>query len=568
MNGEAPVSTLPVDLQPLQQELRAARYKDREAAVEALAALGHAGALRLLIDHLATEKNANLRKLVITKLHAVGRPEAIAPLEALLVSDDETHLRLAAARALGDLGRQDPATAVDSLISVLKSKGADRALLYTCAEALEKLGSPAAVNALAEQLLTADAWQIRAAVATLLGKGPHQAAANALVTAARDDKEDKVRLAAVAALPAVLAAAARPHLEAALFKDPAASVRARAAKTLGALDDAAVVAPLCRALLELKDPEVQANVLEALEQRHGWQAKTQIVIDLLRQGELQRAQLDEATVVRAIRPTPAELSDDSHLLTDYLINQTRGQPDALVGCLAALIVESAGGSLTTAGERVNAYQARAGLSDADLQHLRVEIGGKTALDPMLQLLQEDLRKYFREPIAELNTLTQRNWAQTIRFAQYAFVVRIVMSVLVFVVGLGLLVLSSWRIMFGALDTTQLFGAGVSFVSGLGAMLLIVYSGPLREIRNSMNELGIASAAFIAYIHRVLQISHTYSYYYLSQKITFDEMRVSSELIEACMNGTIAKLAPGQAPGADELIEKALERLAPKKAPGA
>jgi hypothetical protein len=346
----------------------------------------------------------------------------------------------------------------------------------------------------------------------------------------------------------------------ALFEDPEPAVRARAAEQLGTLTTPNAIVPLCRGLLELRDPKVQASLVAALAARPVWQAKTEALIALLRESDVQRAGLDEAAIVRALRPTADELAANAHLLTDYLIAQTHRQPDRLVGCLAALIVESAGGSLAAAGERANAYQAQNGLTDADLQQLRIEIGGKTALDPMLQVLQADLQKYFREPIARLNDSTQVNWAQTIKFAQYAFIVRIVMSVLVFLVGLGLLALSAWRIMFGQLETTQLFGAGVSFVSGLGAMLLIVYSGPLREIRNSMNELGIASAAFIAYIHRVLQISHTYSYYYLSQRITFEEMRVSSELIEACMNGTIAKLAPGDAPGAEALIEKALERL--------
>jgi hypothetical protein len=73
------------------------------------------------------------------------------------------------------------------------------------------------------------------------------------------------------------------------------------------------------------------------------------------------------------------------------------------------------------------------------------------------------------------------------------------------------------------------------------MLLVIYRGPLREIRNSVNDLGIASAAFIAYIHRVLQISHTFSFHYLKQQITFDAVEKSSKLIKEAMSDTTGRL---------------------------
>ena len=173
--------------------------------------------------------------------------------------------------------------------------------------------------------------------------------------------------------------------------------------------------------------------------------------------------------------------------------------------------------------------------------MRIEIGGERALDPIIGILQDDLERHFRKPIADLNNLTQSNWQKTILYAQYGFIARITMSVVVFLVGMVLLSISSWRRMFGQLDQTQLFGAGISFVSGLGSMLLIIYRGPLREIRDSVNDLGIASAAFIVYVHRVLQISHTFSYYYLKQQITFETMEKSSALIREAMNDTTIRL---------------------------
>jgi hypothetical protein len=117
----------------------------------------------------------------------------------------------------------------------------------------------------------------------------------------------------------------------------------------------------------------------------------------------------------------------------------------------------------------------------------------------------------------------------------------IMSVVVFVAGMTLLYYASRELLFGNLSPERLLGPGISFASGLGTMLLVVYTGPLKEIRRSMIDLGAASAAFIAYVHRVLQVSHTFSAYYLDGKMTFTENAASCALIEKAMRDTVAML---------------------------
>ena len=129
-----------------------------------------------------------------------------------------------------------------------------------------------------------------------------------------------------------------------------------------------------------------------------------------------------------------------------------------------------------------------------------------------------------------------------------------MSVVVFVVGMMLLCASSYQFMFGKLEAAQLWGTGATFVSGLGAMLLVVYRGPLREIRNSVSELGIASASFIAYVHRILQVSHTFSLSYLKQDITFEQMKESSGLIGKALEETVRSLSISNAKTALETAQ--------------
>jgi len=220
----------------------------------------------------------------------------------------------------------------------------------------------------------------------------------------------------------------------------------------------------------------------------------------------------------------------------------------LTDIYAALLNASTGDDLDKAGERINRFQEKRGLNDTQLDGLRIRVGGETALDPVLEMLSDDLRVYFREPIRQLNDVTQANWQNTVRYAQFGFLARMILSIVVFGVGILLLLVSSYQFMFAELDSQQMFGNGVSFVSGLSTLLLIIYTGPLKEIRSAVNDLGTASAAFIAYVHRVLQVSHTYSFYYLKQKITFEEMEKSSRWIEDAMNDTIGRLNRTAGPG--------------------
>jgi hypothetical protein len=160
------------------------------------------------------------------------------------------------------------------------------------------------------------------------------------------------------------------------------------------------------------------------------------------------------------------------------------------------------------------------------------------IDPVRTVLQANLEEYFQEPITRLNDDTRLMWQKTIRYAQYGFLARIWMSIIVFLVGLILFSTSSWQMIFSDLTPEQLFGPGISFVGGISAMIAVIYSGPLKEIRKSVNDLGIASAAFIAYVHRVLEISHTFTYYYLKDKMSFEEMMKSTQLIDEAMSSTI------------------------------
>jgi len=173
------------------------------------------------------------------------------------------------------------------------------------------------------------------------------------------------------------------------------------------------------------------------------------------------------------------------------------------------------------------------------------------------ILRNNLQENFENPIKTLNDETQTMWQNTIRYAQYGFVARMILSVIAFLAGLVLFLISGWRLIFGNFNLeglVSLLGTGISFISGLSTMYYVVVRSPLKEIRQSVSDLGIASAAFIAYIHQVLEISHTFSFYYLNGKISFDEMKKSNELIRKSMQATVKALYPYQSKDFEQVIQ--------------
>lgn len=228
--------------------------------------------------------------------------------------------------------------------------------------------------------------------------------------------------------------------------------------------------------------------------------------------------------------------------SDYLVELSAttyaGNPriGAIIGDLALQAMKR--GALLHSIER---YEEKNPNGVDAVKTVRIALGSQDAIEPLMKVLQENLDSNFQQVISVLNEQTQERWLQTIRDARIGFYTRMVMSVIVFAVGIFLVLASSWQFLFGNTTSEELFGTGVSFVAGLGTMFAVVYTGPLKEIRKSINDLSSANMSFISYIHRILQISNSYSFLYLKQKIDFDQMGKSSDLLESAMRDTIAMM---------------------------
>jgi HEAT repeat protein len=192
--------------------------KDRDknvqwAATEALGKMGSPAVHSLI----AALKDSYSRKFAVIALGEIGDARAVEPLIAML-NDNDCDLRIKIVRALGVIGNPH---AVGPLIAALKDSELD--VRRCAAEALEKIG-----------------WQ------------PGQDESGTYYWMGKNNWEKCVEIGAPAVEPLTVA-----------LKDNDGSVRQRAAKALGEVNDARAVEPLITALKD-RDKFVRQTAAEAL----------------------------------------------------------------------------------------------------------------------------------------------------------------------------------------------------------------------------------------------------------------------------------------------------------------
>jgi hypothetical protein len=323
-----------------------------------------------------------------------------------------------------------------------------------------------------------------------------------------------------------------------------------------------VLHTLAWGLLELRDATDRFHLACAIGEAWSetWTAKATLFVDLLANSSKDRSELDSGAVLHALRSRDEPWTRRLGALADFFIHSAEGADDRMSGNLAELLVECFGGNPDQAGYAINLYERNHKLPESSLKGLRIQVGGAPALSAIVKVLKEDLDTYFQRPINELNKNTMGMWQDTLKDARSGFQARTRMSIAVFCLGVLLVLFAGYTVMFPKGGAASVAGSYMMVASGLAVMLLVIYTGPLKEIRQSVTDLATASAAFIAYVHRILETSHTFSYYYLKETITFDEMKKSSALMMEAMNNTIDALGRKAIDSSQETIERASELI--------
>ncbi|MBI2924279.1 MAG: HEAT repeat domain-containing protein [Verrucomicrobia bacterium] len=364
------------------RQLKSSDWSKRVRAIETLGELQDSRALGPLREALEDADRYLVRQAAAKALGKLGDPTATAPLVAAL-DDPESLVRAEAALALGRLA--DPA-ALDPLIAQLSSTLGD--VQEAATQALVHFGAPAVQKLMA--VLHQSSYAMRIKAAKVLGQigDPHALPA---LTAALQDSHLEARREVIEALTHFSPVPIEPILG--MLADPAAEVRATAARALGRLKDPRALEPH-RAALKDPDPEVREAVWKALDFLEWPPAnQRQYVLRALAFGEFQEAVAVGGAAVEPMREFYRRGDQEAHRKIAAGLKQIG--PAAIEPLVAALsetnqsllklILETLaalGWQPAEAAQRIH-IALSTGRYDLAVQE------GEAALQPLLAKLQSD-----------------------------------------------------------------------------------------------------------------------------------------------------------------------------------
>lgn len=516
--------------------LRSERVKVRLASIEELAT-GRADdeVVSALADVLHNDSNENVRSAAAKALGTLGGPRSLEILHSAAIDARQPlFIRRSSIRSLGAMG--SPAA---SLLGRILTDGAeDQEVRSAAMGALEFINDDTAASHVSAGLRTLKEDELAARAVSFLAN--HEVTPDVvehIESLTAPATPPKTRGAAINALRRLSGPRALTVLAALLSGGEDEKTRRRAVLQLSHLGSSGLDALISTILF---DPSREVRMLAA-------DAVGRCQSDAILEGFLRLVDdsrqpphnLDQAALVAALRPLTAAgdqaLEAACTRVLDVAVGRKRPWP-----FLGQFMTILCGGS-ARAGDQVDKYEGEHPSTAGALQWLRIEIGGEVALDPLLDRLREDLRVYFQVPVHQLNEETRANWSGTLRSARQAFTIRVWMSILVFASGMVVVGASLWMFFTDRSTGSELWGPGVSMAAGLGAMFLVIYSGPLKDIQAATSDLAASNIVFIAYVHRVLQISHIFSARYLKDELSLQDVGETSALIQSAMQSSLRGL---------------------------
>ncbi len=534
-------TTSPEDIESLPPEvetlLSSVKVRDREKAISALQGRHDTAALSALHALAIKDENPNIRKSAIQAVAGIGGDKAAETLLLCLEKHKDFFLLTEAVKGLGSA--RYPA-AVSPVAELLINKP-DRKIAYACLDCLFAI-NPDDLGKTLDHIIEQDPPDfVIGYMLKLMGETKDNQYAKRVAPFIAPNVDTRVRLAALTALSNLSFNTFASSIEKTAMTDGSLKIRQRTARLLGKESTSKSIRILWQQLCLDQSMIVKEEAMHSLEKFNAFEQKYQGLMELIHKVKPTRASLESEWIVRALLNVNSDTEPQKPQIARKLVQAAAGADKSVNAVMAALLIAVADRNLARAGTYIDQIQEQQRIDPGKLASLRVDVGGQHALNPLFEKLEGDLKTYFQDPIHDLNEQTKTEWQSTIAAARIGYLVRMSMGCIVFLVGMVLLTVSFYLYITNQLSGNQLWGTGVSFVSGLGSMILVIYTGPLKDIRGAVSDMGASNAAFIAYIHRILQISHTFSAYYLNQNITFEDTRASCSLIDQAMVSTVSKL---------------------------
>jgi hypothetical protein len=171
------------------------------------------------------------------------------------------------------------------------------------------------------------------------------------------------------------------------------------------------------------------------------------------------------------------------------------------------------------------------------QSLLEQIGGRSALNVLVDRRMATIN-HAQDRVKEFDKQALQLFEDTIREAKRGFVISMGMSVAIFVVGVLLIIVSIYLMLFNEESFTRLLGAG-SGLTGLGTILVMFYNGPLERVERAVANLVQTEIAFLGYIRQVTQITAMFEREYLdSDRFGLQQLQLLLNYTEHTMKETM------------------------------
>jgi ABC-type multidrug transport system fused ATPase/permease subunit len=337
-----------------------------------------------------------------------------------------------------------------------------------------------------------------------------------------------------------------------LLEDESISVRLATARLLRAVPVPETIPLLLKALLNSHDPQLRAVLAYALQDTVApvdWQVKVSLLLDMLQADGRYHEHLEMGTLVTAVMPQDNILRQNRFILADYFTALACLHDEArIIGILAGLLLESCGRNLNRANERVDNYIQTNPESKKKLQTLRTEIN--SSLTPAE--LQNNLRNTFQKPLAKVHDEIHSSWKATIKDAARILKTQWAINSLISVASFLILGVAIYLMLGQQEWLTGLIAAAIALVI---LVISLRFGGAGKEIREVLAEIGIANAAYAAYVQRLLEISHVYARLYLDEKPSYKHVHESNKLINAAVQDTIKALRVESPPTLEAFLDQ-------------
>jgi HEAT repeat protein len=198
------------------------------------------------------------------------------------------------------------------------------------------------------------------------------------------------------------------------------------------------------------------------------------------------------------------------------------------------------------------------------------LGGERAVQTLASQRSEVLAAY-NNLLTKADEPIQKLFEDTMAQARQSFLISQIMSIVVFVVGIGAIITGLWFAFTGEAGTTEsIFGAGTTIIGVIAVLLDLMVRDPHKRVQEATSVLLRIKVIFLGYLRQIHQIDATFKHEFIEGGSDFGHKDVeqTTRLINEVMNTTMTSIGQNlpirktEQLAVDETLKKWKESLKP------